>query len=124
MIAFCYYGVYDRLGDDGLTTWHPAFLALGETLEECAAKYRGIPPSPPYKKGGESGIRNPEVPLIKGDLGGSQPLGKKCAKGVKEIGKREKENLAWTVGFTLGYSGVCKPGGGSSSGKVHFCKLL
>lgn len=27
---FSNYGVYDRLGDDGLTTWHPAFLALGE----------------------------------------------------------------------------------------------
>ncbi|MEH2398572.1 hypothetical protein [Nostoc sp.] len=32
----------DRLGDDGLTTWHPAFLALGKTLNECAAKYRGF----------------------------------------------------------------------------------
>jgi putative transposase len=39
---FSDYGVYDRLGDDGLTTWHPAFLSLGETLEECAAKYRGF----------------------------------------------------------------------------------
>jgi putative transposase len=29
---FSDYGVYDRLGDDGLTTWHPAFLSLGETL--------------------------------------------------------------------------------------------
>jgi hypothetical protein len=26
------YSVYERLGDDGLTTWHPAFLALGETF--------------------------------------------------------------------------------------------
>ncbi|MEH2089761.1 hypothetical protein [Nostoc sp.] len=39
---FSNYGVYDRLGDDGLTTWHPAFLALGKTLNECAAKYRGF----------------------------------------------------------------------------------
>ncbi len=37
---FSNYGVYDRLGDDGLTTWHPAFLALGHSLEECAEKYR------------------------------------------------------------------------------------
>ena len=39
---FSNYGVYDRLGDDGLTTWHPAFLALGRTLDECAAKYRSF----------------------------------------------------------------------------------
>ncbi|MEH2335949.1 hypothetical protein [Nostoc sp.] len=39
---FSNYGVYDRLGDDGLTTWHPAFLALGKSLNECAAKYRGF----------------------------------------------------------------------------------
>lgn len=25
---------------DGMTQWHPAFLDLGRTLEECAAKYR------------------------------------------------------------------------------------
>lgn len=34
------YGVYDRLTQDGLTQWHPAFLALGATLEICAAAYR------------------------------------------------------------------------------------
>jgi putative transposase len=39
---FSNYGTYDRLSDDGLTQWHPAFLALGESLEECAAKYRGF----------------------------------------------------------------------------------
>lgn len=39
---FSNYGTYDRLTDDGLTQWHPAFLALGRTLEECAAKYRGF----------------------------------------------------------------------------------
>ncbi len=39
---FSDYGVYDRLSDDGLTTWHPAFLSLGKTLTECAAKYRGF----------------------------------------------------------------------------------
>jgi len=37
---FSNYGVYERLGDDGLTTWHPAFLALGENLTECSEKYR------------------------------------------------------------------------------------
>lgn len=39
---FSNYGVYERLGDDGITVWHPAFLALGEDLEECAAKYRNF----------------------------------------------------------------------------------
>jgi putative transposase len=37
---FSNYGVYERLGDDGMTTWHPAFLSLGEDLEECSRKYR------------------------------------------------------------------------------------
>jgi putative transposase len=37
---FSNYGIYDRLSDDGITQWHPAFLELGRTLEECAAKYR------------------------------------------------------------------------------------
>jgi putative transposase len=39
---FSNYGVYERLGDDGLTTWHPAFLTLGETLDDCARKYKGF----------------------------------------------------------------------------------
>ena len=34
------YGTYDRLTDDGLTQWHPAFLAMGTTLELCAEAYR------------------------------------------------------------------------------------
>ena len=39
---FSNYGTYERLSDDGLTEWHPAFLSLGETLEECAEKYKGF----------------------------------------------------------------------------------
>ena len=39
---FSNYGVHDRLRDDGITQWHPAFLKLGRTLDECAAKYRGF----------------------------------------------------------------------------------
>lgn len=35
---FSNYGSYDRLSDDGLTKWHPAFLSLGESLDECAAQ--------------------------------------------------------------------------------------
>lgn len=37
---FSNYGIYDRLTQDGITQWHPAFLALGATLEICAAAYR------------------------------------------------------------------------------------
>jgi putative transposase len=29
---FSNYGSYERLTDDGLTQWHPAFLRLGNTL--------------------------------------------------------------------------------------------
>lgn len=39
---FSNYGTYERLTDDGITQWHPAFLSLGKTLEECANKYRGF----------------------------------------------------------------------------------
>ncbi|MFB2968396.1 transposase [Aerosakkonema sp. BLCC-F183] len=37
---FSNYGMYERLRDDGITQWHPAFLTLGKTLDECAAAYR------------------------------------------------------------------------------------
>ncbi|MGB3238061.1 MAG: hypothetical protein WBB29_07185 [Geitlerinemataceae cyanobacterium] len=36
------YGSYERLTDDGLTQWHPAFLQLGSSLEDCAKKYKGF----------------------------------------------------------------------------------
>ena len=39
---FSNYGSYERLTDDGLTQWHPAFLKLGDSLEECARKYKGF----------------------------------------------------------------------------------
>lgn len=39
---FSNYGTHDRLTDDGLTEWHPAFLSLGKSLDECARKYRGF----------------------------------------------------------------------------------
>lgn len=39
---FSNYGTHDRLSNDGLTEWHPAFLQLGKTLDECAARYRGF----------------------------------------------------------------------------------
>lgn len=39
---FSNYGSYDRLTDDGITQWHPAFFTLGKTLEICAAAYRNF----------------------------------------------------------------------------------
>ena len=30
---FSNYGMHDRLTDDGITQWHPAFLSLGDSLE-------------------------------------------------------------------------------------------
>lgn len=39
---FSNYRTYDKLTDDRLTQWHPAFLQLGESLSECAHKYRGF----------------------------------------------------------------------------------
>jgi putative transposase len=52
---FSNYGSYDQLTNDGLTQWHPAFLQLGNSLEECARKYRGFckrynPKSKPARK--------------------------------------------------------------------------
>lgn len=34
------YGIYERLTNDGISQWHPAFLALGATIEICARAYR------------------------------------------------------------------------------------
>ena len=36
------YGTYERLTDDELTQWHPAFLEMGNTLDECADRYRNF----------------------------------------------------------------------------------
>jgi putative transposase len=52
---FSNYGTYNRLTDDGLTQWHPAFLELGDTLEECSQKYQEFcqhytPPAKPEKQ--------------------------------------------------------------------------
>ncbi|WP_242053742.1 hypothetical protein [Nostoc sp. FACHB-888] len=46
---FSNYGIHDRLSNDGITQWHPAFLQLGRTLDECAAIYRGFAASARYR---------------------------------------------------------------------------
>lgn len=33
---FSNYDTYQRLTNDGLTKWHPAFFSLGKTLDKCA----------------------------------------------------------------------------------------
>ncbi len=80
---FSNYGVYDRLGDDGLTTWHPAFLALGETLEECAAKYRGF--CKKYRSQPKKERRN--------------HWGKNVLKGLKKSGKGKKKTPPGQLGL-------------------------
>ena len=37
---FTNYGSYASGTADGITTWHPQFLRLGRSLEECAVRYR------------------------------------------------------------------------------------
>jgi putative transposase len=37
---FSNYGTYENLTNDGITQWHPAFMKLGKTLEECANRYK------------------------------------------------------------------------------------
>jgi putative transposase len=37
---FSNYGTYERLTQDGLTQWHPAFLQLGKTLDLCVEAYK------------------------------------------------------------------------------------
>ena len=76
---FSNYGSYDRLTDDGLTEWHPSFLALGRTLDECAHKYRGFcrryKPQPKSQKRKRSHWGSKLLPVV------SQPKGKKSAIG-------------------------------------------
>ncbi len=36
------YATYEKLTDDQLTEWHPAFLRMGRSLDECAARYRAF----------------------------------------------------------------------------------
>ena len=49
--TFSNYGTYDQLTDDGLTQWHPAFFSMGNSLDECADRYRRfcIKYTPPKK---------------------------------------------------------------------------
>ena len=52
---FSNYGSHERLTNDGITQWHLAFLELGESLDECAEKYRSFcqhyqPKAKPEKK--------------------------------------------------------------------------
>ena len=39
---FSNYGSYVNSTNDGITQWHPAFLELGTTLDECAKSYKGF----------------------------------------------------------------------------------
>ena len=80
---FSNYGTHDRLSNDGITQWHPAFLQLGRTLEECAAKYRRF--CKKYK---------PKAKPEKRNYWGSRflPSMKKSSKGKKSPGQM---SLPW-----------------------------
>ena len=47
------YAAYERLRDDGLTEWHPAFLRLADSLDACAHYYRR------YCRGYQSRVHKP-----------------------------------------------------------------
>jgi putative transposase len=83
---FSNYGVYERLGDDGLTTWHPAFLALGEDLEECSRKYRDFC----YKY-------KPQEKQTKGFHWGSKLLPKLTRKNKKSKQKTKTSEVSKTA---------------------------
>ncbi|WP_374793975.1 MULTISPECIES: hypothetical protein [Aerosakkonema] len=61
--------VNEILGNPPLTQWHPAFLALGKSLDECAKKYRGFcqryKPQPKAKKPAAWGSKMLPLPKIR-----------------------------------------------------------
>ncbi|HIK43018.1 transposase [Thermoleptolyngbya sp. M55_K2018_002] len=77
------YGSYDRLTDDGLTQWHPAFLALGKTLELCAAIYRQF--CKKYKPKPKPEKRNPWGSKLLAQIKARSRLKKKSSPGQKSL---------------------------------------
>ena len=68
--TFSNYGTYDQLTDDGLTQWHPAFLEMGSTTDECADRI-GFPTffgQPVAEHGVRDRCLRPVVELTVGDL--------------------------------------------------------
>ena len=93
---FSNYGVYERLNDDGITTWHPAFLSLGETLEECSQKYRRFcyQYQPRQKKTTKSHWGSQLLPKLtrrKKKTKNKQTTKKKTTKQTKEQQEKETE---------------------------------
>ncbi len=77
---FSNYGTHERLEDDGITEWHPAFLSLGESLDDCAKEYKGF--CKKYK---------PKAKSEKRYFWGSQMLPKLTSKKKKKKKKTKKE---------------------------------
>ncbi|MEM9217077.1 MAG: transposase [Cyanobacteria bacterium P01_F01_bin.150] len=93
---FSNYGSYERLTQDGITEWHPAFLLLGKTLDCCAAIYRAFcqsyqtKPKPERKKHWGS-------QLLKSILGERKPKLTKhqrarTSPGQLDLDKEQKSN--------------------------------
>jgi putative transposase len=104
---FSNYGTHERLTDDGLTQWHPAFLKLGKTLDECARKYRGF--CRKYK---------PQPKSEKRSHWGSKLLAemKIEAKRTKKRASPGQISLPWSQQCRMG-----KPPSERSCGKVRSC---
>ena len=80
---FSNYGSYERLTQDGITQWHPAFLMLGKTLDYCAAIYKQFcqryQPKPKPERKNYWGRK-----LLKAILGERKP----------KLTKRQKERMS------------------------------
>jgi putative transposase len=94
---FSNYGTYDQLTTDGLTEWHLAFLASGNSLDECAAKYRGFckryKPQPKGKKRSAWGSKMLPV-LPKSKPKKSPARGQLVLPGLWEERDNEIEDIA------------------------------
>ncbi len=75
------YASYARLSEDGLTQWHPAFLTLADTLDECSARYRNFcrqdrPEAKPQPRdtSGWGSQRLPQLPRRRGSKPPDSPV--------------------------------------------------
>lgn len=119
---FSNYGTYDQLTEDGLTQWHPAFLELGNSLDDCAKRYKGFCKryKPPKKKQEKCswgsrlltglGISNSSAPRVRSKHKASPqqlclPFSVECQVSKTENEEVEKFILANRCGYRVGDAG-------------------